>query len=72
MMPYQFTGQVDRLMLCIAAVACSPLAPRPNCSKSFILTPITRHASPAALRMTAVDFRLWSKEELKFTTLYPV
>jgi hypothetical protein len=52
-----FQGKLIARMRCIAAVACSPLAPRPNYSKFFILTPITGGASPAAVRMTAADFR---------------
>jgi uncharacterized lipoprotein YmbA len=34
------------LAMCIAAAGCSPLAPRPNYSKFFILTPLADGASP--------------------------
>jgi uncharacterized protein len=36
------------LVMCIAAAGCSPLGPRPNYSKFFILTPLADGANPAA------------------------
>jgi uncharacterized lipoprotein YmbA len=36
------------LALCVAAIGCSPLAPRPNYTKFFILTPVASTASPVA------------------------
>lgn len=42
-----FLHKLVALALCIAAAGCSPLAPRPNYSKFFILTPLAVGASPA-------------------------
>jgi len=41
-------GKLIVFAMCIAAAGCSPLAPRPNYSKFFILTPLADDASPAA------------------------
>jgi uncharacterized lipoprotein YmbA len=41
------------LALCIAVAGCSPLAPRPNYSKFFILTPLADGASPAATAVSS-------------------
>jgi uncharacterized protein len=43
-----FLGKLIALTLCIAAAGCSPLAPRPNYSRFFILTPLADSVSPAA------------------------
>ena len=43
-----YQGKLIVFAMCIAAAGCSPLAPRPNYSKFFILTPLGDGASPAA------------------------
>src|SRR5690348_12208619 len=43
-----FQYKLVALAMCIAAAGCSPLAPRPNYSKFFILTPLTGGANPVA------------------------
>ncbi len=41
-----FPGKLIVFAMCIAASGCSPLAPRPNYSKFFILTPLADAAGP--------------------------
>jgi uncharacterized lipoprotein YmbA len=43
-----FQHKLVALAMCIAAAGCSPLAPRPNDSRFFILTPLAGGANPAA------------------------
>lgn len=43
-----FSGKLIVFAMCIAVAGCSPLAPRPNYSKFFILTPLADGASLAA------------------------
>lgn len=55
-----FQDKLIAIAMCIAAAGCSPLAPRPNYSKFFILAPLADGASPGptaastALRQLAI------------------